>query len=93
LDASGSPRDVEIHLTHLPPNASFLIETLDRHHGDAVAAWESMGKPDTPTQAQTAVLRDAAWATQKEIVQADSQGRLDIQRKIDAWSLVMLKEL
>jgi xylan 1,4-beta-xylosidase len=92
LDASGSPRDLEIHLTDLTPGATFQIETLDRGHGDAVAAWESMGKPDTPTPEQAKVLRDAGWATQKEIVRSDVSGHLDIRRSIAPWSLVMLKQ-
>ena len=93
LDASGSPRAMEIHLRGLPANAPFLIETLDHQHGDAVAVWESMGKPEPPNRAQTEVLREAAWATKKEVVRADEAGNLDLHRPIAAWSLVLVKQM
>ncbi len=92
IDASGSPRDLQIHLHGVPPNASFLIETLDRHHGDALVTWEDMGKPEPPNRAQTEVLRKAAWSTGKEVVRADSAGNLDLHRRIDPWSLVLVKQ-
>jgi xylan 1,4-beta-xylosidase len=46
IDDSGSTRPFTLDLIHLPPGASFVIETLDRQHGDAVAAWEAMGMPE-----------------------------------------------
>ncbi len=93
IDASGSARKLQLHLEGLPANASFLVETLDRKHGNAVAAWEQMGKPEPPNPAQTKTLREAAWNTKKEFIRADNQGNLDVQRPIDAWSLVLLKQL
>ncbi len=92
IDASGSSRELEIHLTGLPPSTSFLIETLDRQHGNAVAVWESMGKPETPNPGQAELLRKAAWATNKEVVRADANGNLDLRRSISAWSLVLVKQ-
>jgi xylan 1,4-beta-xylosidase len=92
IDASGSARDLDIQIEGLPTNASFLIETLDRQHGDAVAAWESMGRPEPPTPSQTRALQDAAWATQKEIVRADAAGKLIVHRRIAPWSLVLLTQ-
>ncbi len=92
IDASGSPRDLEVHLHGVAANASFLIETLDRHHGNALVTWEGMGKPEPPNPAQTEVLRNAAWGTYKEVVRADGAGNLDLQRPIAPWSLVLVKE-
>lgn len=46
IDAKGTSRDLTLHIDHLPPATSFEIETLDRNHGDAIAVWESMGKPE-----------------------------------------------
>jgi xylan 1,4-beta-xylosidase len=93
IDASGSPRELNIDLRGLPPNAPFSIETLDRSHGNAVAAWENMGRPEPPTREQAALLRDAAWGTAKEIVRADGAGILKLQRSMGAWSLVLVKQL
>jgi xylan 1,4-beta-xylosidase len=93
IDANGSSRAMEMHLSGLMPGAAFEIETLDREHGDAVAAWEKMGRPDPPTPVQTKALRSAARATRREIVRADSGGRLDLKRPIEAWSLVLVRQL
>jgi len=92
IDASGGARDLEIHLRGLTPNAAFLVETLDREHGNAVAAWESMGRPEPPNQTQTEQLQEAAWATKKEFVCADGAGNLDLHRQIAPWSLVLVKQ-
>jgi xylan 1,4-beta-xylosidase len=92
IDASGSQRAMEIHLEGLKPGAGFLIETLDRQHGNAIAAWESMGRPEPPTVDQTKALREAALATQKEIVRADASGRLNLNRPLAPWSLVLVKQ-
>lgn len=92
IDASGSARDLDIHLRGLRPGTVFSIETLDRDHGNAIAAWEKMGKPEPPTREQAESLRMAAWATQKETVHADKAGNLEIHRPIAAWSLVLVKQ-
>ena len=93
IDASGSSRELEIHLTGLAPGTAFEIETLDREHGNAVEAWEKMGKPETPTREQAEALRAAARATRREIVRVDGEGKLDVRRAIAAWSLVLVKQL
>jgi xylan 1,4-beta-xylosidase len=93
IDASGSQREFSLTLNHLPPNATFEIETLDREHGDAVAAWEQMGRPEPPTREQTEVLRKLAWATRKELVRADANGDLAIQRSLAAWTVVLIQQM
>ena len=45
------------------PNAKFTAEVLDPRHGSALADWEAMGKPASPTQAQYEQLRTAAGKT------------------------------
>jgi xylan 1,4-beta-xylosidase len=92
LDASGSARGLDLHLRGLPPGTPFLIETLDQHHGDPIPVWESMGKPEPPSREQTRLLRETAWATQKEVIRADDAGALDLHRTIAAWSLVLIKQ-
>ena len=90
--ATGSARKLELHLTGLREGAAFEIETLDKSHGNAVGAWEAMGRPEPPTRELTEALRAQAWATKKEIVRAVG-GKLDLERPIDAWSLVLVREL
>jgi len=70
-----------------------LIEILDQEHGNATRAWEDIGQPPTPTREQTEALRKAAWGTAKELVHADASGRLVFERKLAAWSLVLIRQL
>lgn len=93
IDLSGSARHLSLKITHLPPNAVFTIETLDRFHGDAVAAWEAMDRPDPPSPEQTERLQREAWATKQEKAQADATGNLVIQRWLDAWSVILIKQM
>jgi len=93
IDNSGSARDLAFNIDHLPANASFLIETLDKEHGDAVAAWEAMGEPEPPNREQTAALEKLAWDTRKQIVRTDEEGSLHVNLKLAAWSVVLVKQL
>lgn len=93
IDNSGSAREFTIDISHLPAGATFVIETLDKQHGDAVAAWEAMGKPEPPNKQQTALLREEAWATRKEIVRADSDGNLHIETSLPPWALMSIRQM
>lgn len=92
-DASGAPRAFTLRLDRLSPHAKFLVETLDRTHGDAVAAWVAMGKPEPPSREQTATLRRQAWATKQETLHADGRGRLTLERTLDAWTVLLIREI
>jgi xylan 1,4-beta-xylosidase len=92
LDATGSPRKLKLRIEHLPRNARFEIETLDRGHGNAIYAWEQAGSPEPPTREQTKTLRDAAWATEKEMVHSDGNGVLQVGRSVAPWSVVLITQ-
>ena len=93
IDNSGSARDFTLDMSNLPAGASFVIETLDKQHGDAVAAWEAMGKPEPPNKEQAELLRKEAWATEKQIVRADSEGNLHIETKLPPWALMFIRQM
>jgi xylan 1,4-beta-xylosidase len=82
-----------VNLDHLPANASFLVETLDKEHGDAITVWEAMGKPEPPNREQTEALRKLAWNTEKKIARTDETGRLHLSVKLPAWSIVLVKQM
>jgi xylan 1,4-beta-xylosidase len=90
---NGTPEPLKMVLNRLPPNARIQVETLDRTHGNAVAAWEAIGKPEPPTREQTAVLRRDAEAVKTEIFHADPSGRFVLERPIEPWSLVLIQQL
>ena len=93
LTQVGSSRRMSLRITGLPPGCAFAVETLDREHGNAVLAWERMGRPETPNREQTAQLKEMAWNTNKEIVNADSLGTLKIDRTLDAWSVILFSQI
>jgi xylan 1,4-beta-xylosidase len=90
---TGSARELTLTLTGLAPGTPFEIDTLDREHGNATAAWEAMGKPDPPTRGQTEALKAAAWDTQKELVHAGADGSLTIHRGLQAWTVLLIHQL
>jgi xylan 1,4-beta-xylosidase len=91
--AGGSPRRLALTLKSLPPKAAFRIETLDRTHGNPVAAWEAMGRPEPPTREETAILRQSAWATGNEVVHVDASGTLEIARELPAWTVLLIQQI
>jgi xylan 1,4-beta-xylosidase len=93
IDGSGSSRDLSLSVTRLPANASFLVETLDKEHGDAITAWEAMGRPEPPNREQTVVLRKLAWNTEEQVVRTDGEGRLHLTMNLPPWSIVLIKRM
>jgi xylan 1,4-beta-xylosidase len=93
IDNSGSARSFSLDLSHLPSGAPFLIETLDKQHGDPVADWEAMGKPEPSNPKQAELLREEAWNTRKEIVRADDQGRLHLRISLPPWALISIRQM
>jgi xylan 1,4-beta-xylosidase len=91
--ATGSARALSLSLTGLAPGQTFLIETLDKDHGNAVLTWEQMGRPEPPTREQTQLLRQSALATKKEFVHADIHGELHLDRSLAAWTVLLIKQL
>jgi xylan 1,4-beta-xylosidase len=87
------PTDLALDWSGLAPHAPVLVETLDRDNGDALSAWKAMGNPDAPTREQTAILKEAAAATRKEILHADSSGRFVLNHIVPPCGVVMVKQI
>lgn len=90
--ARGEPEPLKLVLNGLPPDAEVQVETLDKTHGNAVAAWEEMGRPEPPTREQAAQLRQEAQAVRVETLHADSTGHFALERSIAPWSLVLVEQ-
>ena len=91
--ALGRPEELTVDLGGLEPGTPLLVETLDRFHGNAMQAWGEMGQPEAPSREQIAWLRKMACNTRKETFIADGNGRIHFYRKIEPWSLVLLREI
>ena len=59
-DAKGGAHSLAVHIEHLPARAKFTIEILDRGHGNAIFAWEQIGRPEPPNREQVKSLQAAA---------------------------------
>lgn len=90
---NGTPESLKIVLTGLPNGSIISVQTLDRSNGNAVEAWEQMGKPEQPTRVQTAQLREAAMSTKTETLYADKHGCFVMERMIEPWSLILIQQL
>ena len=88
-----SSKDVDMTLTGLKPGARFVIETLDKDHGNAYDDYVEIGKPQSPSRSDVAYLKNMAWDTKKETVCADVNGHLDFHRTLQPWECVLISEL
>jgi xylan 1,4-beta-xylosidase len=91
--ALGKSEPFSIELVGLNPGAKILVETLDKENGNALAAWESLGKPDNVSREQAQLLREKSAATKREELAADATGRFNLQRAITPWSVVSIREI
>jgi xylan 1,4-beta-xylosidase len=91
--ALGQTETLEIEIDSLEPGAPFLVEILDSAHGNALAAWESLGCPEPPTREQAGILRKLSMETLKRGVMADASGRLFLRLEVEPWSLVSVRGL
>jgi len=91
--ALGRTGTLRVELTGLKPGAAVQVETLDKTHGNAMVAWDAMGRPASPSRGQTQSLCRAGAATKKEFLTADKKGKFVLDRPMEPWSLVLVTEL
>jgi xylan 1,4-beta-xylosidase len=90
--ATGTDARLVLTLSGLRPHAKVRIETMDRRHGNALAAWRDLGEPASPAAAQLAVLSAAAEPRQ-ETMAADAAGRFELDRLVEPWSVMLVDEV
>jgi len=59
-EESGHPIDLRLKIEGATGLKNVRIHVVDRDHGSALAAWDSMGRPRFPTREQIRVLHNAA---------------------------------
>jgi xylan 1,4-beta-xylosidase len=62
---TGAVRKVHVTVSGWSGTPRYHVEILDRDHGSALAAWQAMASPASPTREQYEQLRHAATVTQK----------------------------
>ena len=88
-----SSKTLNLTLTGLKPGTIFIIETLDKEHGNVFDEYEAIGAPQSPSRKQIDYLKQKAWDTQKETFRADENGSLSINKELFPWTCVLIKEL
>jgi xylan 1,4-beta-xylosidase len=59
-EETGSPKTLTLRFRGAAPPKSVRVTIVDKEHGSPLPAWERMGSPVSPTEAQIAELRKAA---------------------------------
>jgi xylan 1,4-beta-xylosidase len=59
-DKTGTARSVEFEIRGVPPDSHVRVSRADSEHGNTLAAYQSMGSPRYPTQAQVRELNRVA---------------------------------
>ena len=90
---SASSKKVNFVLKGLRPKTIFLVETLDKEHGNIYDEYMSIGAPHSPTREETSYLKQKAWDTYKETIEVAEDGSLTLSRELSPWSCVFIKEL
>lgn len=66
-EAVGAPRQITLALEGLAASRRVRITRVDREHGSSLTAWETMGRPDSPSFDQQRELRQAGQMPAPEI--------------------------
>ncbi len=90
---NASSKKLEVVLTGLKPGVTFVIETLDKEHGNVYDDYVSIGAPHSPTREEIEHLKQKAWGTQKETMRVAADGTLVLNRELSPWACVLIKEL
>ena len=89
-DESGSAKDFVLHFSNLKGKHAATITIIDRDHGSPLPAYEKMGRPQYPTQAQLQELRKAA-ALPSSTSRALKAGALSLTLQPQGLALIELK--
>jgi len=89
----GKSRQLKFEITDLKPGTQFKLETLDKDHGNIYSYWEKIGKPEPPTREQIKVMKEYAENLKTEIITADANGVVSINRELAPWSLVLIEQI
>lgn len=76
-EPSGAPKHFSVDLKHLATGAHATVWRLDELHGNVIAPFNTMGRPNTPSREQIAQLREAGKLPAPEQINV-SNGTFDI---------------
>jgi xylan 1,4-beta-xylosidase len=87
---AGTPKHFSIDVRHLTGGAHATMWRLDESHGNAIAEFDRMGRPDFPSREQLVQLREAGKLTAPESLSV-SDGRFEITVPVQGLVVVELR--
>jgi len=88
-EPAGTPKHFSVDVRHLPAGAHATVWRLDATHGNAVATFDQMGRPDFPSREQIARLREAGKLAAPESMKV-SNGKFDVTVPVQGLVVVEL---
>ncbi len=86
----GASKDITLVFRGSKGNQQAAISRVDAKHGSVLAAYDAMGRPATPTQAQIETLRGAARLPEPEMMTLH-EGKLQLTLPPDGLALIELR--
>jgi xylan 1,4-beta-xylosidase len=86
-DRTGSPLHLRLAFNNLPANAPGAISVIDDDHGNALAAYRTLGSPDYPTQEQVRKINAATALPAPQRFHLEGT-RLDFDLQVNALALI-----
>ncbi|MGA7633802.1 MAG: glycosyl hydrolase family 39, partial [Terriglobales bacterium] len=84
-------RQVEFEIHGVPPNSRVRLRRADSEHGNTLAAYQKIGGPQYPTQAQVGELNRVAEDMSVESMRL-SKGVIDLQLPVNGVLLLEVSE-
>ncbi|EIL92900.1 GH39 family glycosyl hydrolase [Rhodanobacter spathiphylli] len=87
---AGSTKHFSLDVQHLPAAAHATVWRVDETHGNAVAAFDRMGRPDSPSRAQIVQLREAGKLAAPESMKP-RDGKLAVDVPVQGLAVIELR--
>ncbi len=88
--STGEPKTVKLQFKGVRPNAKVSVWYVDEQHGNTLGAWEKMGSPQYPTQAQTKQLREQARTVAPED-ETLTDGTITLRLTVNGLAVLQLR--
>lgn len=88
-----SSKKLDFVLEGLQPGTVFDIEILDKSHGNVYDDYVAIGSPHSPSRQEIKYLKEKAWNTSHETVSVNDNGELVLQRTLEPWTCIKIKQL
>jgi xylan 1,4-beta-xylosidase len=90
-DEAGAPRRVTLSLHRLTGKHRARIQIVDSTHGSALATWEAMGKPASPSRDQQKRFREAAQLRPPEVLPLTPGSPAEISLVLQPHALALIE--